>query len=100
MCLFMCKRHLKHCYIKCVENKSRKKGNRKTHAKKHKHISRISFIRKEKYNHAPPTAATSSLGDPLASETVRTGHFWTKQIGIEEDFFLNIYLKSYGLLFL
>ena len=25
MCLFMCKRHLKHCYVKCVENDSRKK---------------------------------------------------------------------------
>ena len=23
-----------HCYVKCVENYSRKKGNRKTHAKK------------------------------------------------------------------
>ena len=38
MCIFMCKIHLKHCYVKCVENDSRKKGNRKTHAKKHKAI--------------------------------------------------------------
>ena len=29
-----------HCYVKCVENYSRKKGNRKTHAKNHKHILR------------------------------------------------------------
>ena len=35
MCLFMCKRHLKHCYVKRVENDSRKKKkNYKTHAKK------------------------------------------------------------------
>ena len=34
MCLFMCKRHLKHCYVNCVENNTRKKGYRKTHAKK------------------------------------------------------------------
>ena len=34
MCLFMCKRHFNHCYVICVENNSRKKLNRKTHAKK------------------------------------------------------------------
>ena len=34
MCLFMCKRHLKHVHVKCVENIMRKKGNYKTHAKK------------------------------------------------------------------
>ena len=34
MCLFMCKIHLKHCFVKCVENDSRKKGDPKTHAKK------------------------------------------------------------------
>ena len=34
LCLFMCKRHLKHYYVKCVENDSRKKGMGKTHAKK------------------------------------------------------------------
>ena len=31
---FMCKRHLEHCNVKCVENDSRKKGNHKTHTKK------------------------------------------------------------------
>ena len=34
MCLVMCKRRLKHCYVKCVEKDSRKKGNLKTNAKK------------------------------------------------------------------
>ena len=34
MGLFMCKRHLKHYYVKCVENDSIKKGNSKTRAKK------------------------------------------------------------------
>ena len=29
----MCKRHVKHCYIKCVGNDSRKKKNHKIHAK-------------------------------------------------------------------
>ena len=34
----MCKRQLKHGYVKCVENYSRKKGNCKTHETKHKLI--------------------------------------------------------------
>ena len=34
MCLVMCKRRLRHCYVKCVEKDSRKKRNLKTHAKK------------------------------------------------------------------
>ena len=38
MCLFMCKRNWEHCHVKYVENYSRKKGNCKTHAKKHKYI--------------------------------------------------------------
>ena len=38
MCLVMCKRRLKHCYIKYVENDSRKKGNLKTHEKKNNDI--------------------------------------------------------------
>ena len=38
MCLVMCKRHSKHCYVKCVKNDSRKKGNLKTHTKKHNDI--------------------------------------------------------------
>ena len=35
MCLFMCKRHLNHCHVKCVENdlNRRKKQNWKTHLK-------------------------------------------------------------------
>ena len=36
MCWFMCKRHWKHCYVKCVENDSRKLEN--TCKKKPKHI--------------------------------------------------------------
>ena len=35
MYLVMCKSRLKHYYVKCVENDSRKKENLKTHAKKH-----------------------------------------------------------------
>ena len=39
MCLFMCKRHFKHCYVKCVENDSRKKRKlQKKMPKKHKHV--------------------------------------------------------------
>ena len=34
MCLFMWKRHLKHCYVKCVENDSRIKWILQRHAKK------------------------------------------------------------------
>ena len=39
MCLFMCKRHLKYCYVKCLENNSRKKSKlQNTCKKKPKHI--------------------------------------------------------------
>ena len=38
MCLVMCKRRLKHCYVKCVENDSRKKEIAKHMQKRHKHI--------------------------------------------------------------
>ena len=38
MCLVMCKRRLKHCYVKCVENDSRKKEIAKHMPKKHKHV--------------------------------------------------------------
>ena len=39
MCLFMWKRHLRHCYVKCVENDSRKKTKMEEHMQnKHKHI--------------------------------------------------------------
>ena len=38
MCLFMCKRHLKHCFVKCVENDSRKKNEiAKRMQNEHKH---------------------------------------------------------------
>ena len=39
MCFFRCKRHLEHCYVKCVENDSRKKKEIAKHMpKKHQHI--------------------------------------------------------------
>ena len=34
MCLFMCTRHLKHCYVKCVENYSRRKKDIAKHMQK------------------------------------------------------------------
>ena len=34
MCLFMCKRHIKHCYVKCVGNDSRKKRKLQNTCKK------------------------------------------------------------------
>ena len=38
MCFFTCKRHLEHCYVKCVEYYSRKKEIAIHMPKKHKHI--------------------------------------------------------------
>ena len=52
MCLFMCKRHLKHCYVKRVENDSRKKKkNYKTHAKKSTIIFFVPSQRYQDYRH-------------------------------------------------
>ena len=50
MCLFMCKRHLKHSYVNCVENDSReKRKSQNTCKKKHKHISKSSRAPKLHY---------------------------------------------------
>ena len=38
MCLFMCKRHLKHCSVKCVENDLKKMEIAKHMQKKHRYI--------------------------------------------------------------